>query len=52
VTLGHPAVDDYLAFVAARCRPNTLLPTAYDLKVFFTVVAKEPASVVGTCQGI
>ncbi len=46
VTLGHPVVDDYLAFVTARCRPNTVLATAYDLKVFFTVVAKEPASVV------
>lgn len=32
--------------MAARCRPNTLLATAYDLKVFFSVVAKEPADVV------
>ncbi|ULR54412.1 tyrosine-type recombinase/integrase [Streptomyces deccanensis] len=39
-------VDDYLEFVAARCRPNTLLATAYDLKVFFSVVPKEPADVV------
>jgi integrase len=39
-------VDDYLEFVGARCRPNTLLATAYDLKVFFSVVPKEPADVV------
>ncbi|MFE7842404.1 tyrosine-type recombinase/integrase [Streptomyces sp. NPDC057474] len=45
-SLGHPLVDDYLEFVAARCRPNTLLATAYDLKVFFSVVPKEPADVV------
>jgi integrase/recombinase XerD len=44
-SLGHPDVDDYLQFVAARARPNTLLATVYDLKVFFTVVGKEPASV-------
>jgi len=45
VRLGDPLVDDYLEFVAARCRPNTVLATAYDLKVFFGVVAKEPAGV-------
>ena len=43
--LGHPLVDDYLASVAARSRPNSTLAAAYDLKVFFTVVAKEPADV-------
>jgi len=45
LTLGHPLLDDYLAFVGARARPNTWLATAYDLKVFFTVVGKEPAQV-------
>ncbi len=35
VALGHPLVDDYLGFVAARARPNTLLAVAFDLKVFF-----------------
>ena len=45
VVLGHPLLDDYLEFVAARSRVNTLLATAYDLKVFFTVVAKPPAEV-------
>ncbi len=28
VGLGDPVVDDYLGFVAARCRPNTVLATA------------------------
>ena len=43
--LGHPLLDDYLEFVAARARPNTLLAAAYDLKVFFTEVVKQPAEV-------
>ncbi|MER5423948.1 hypothetical protein [Streptosporangium roseum] len=46
VSLGHALVDDYLEFVAARYRPNTLLATAYDLKVFFSEIPKEPADVV------
>lgn len=45
IALGHPLVDDYLELVQARSRRNTLLATAYDLKVFFTVVGKEPADV-------
>ncbi|MEU8976548.1 hypothetical protein AB0D11_46695 [Streptomyces monashensis] len=45
-SLGHALVDDYLEFVAARCSPNTLLATACDLKVFFSVVPKEPTDVV------
>jgi len=45
VVLGHHLLDGYLAFVAARARPNTLLAVGYDLKVFFTEVAKEPAGV-------
>lgn len=43
--LGHPLVDRYLEFVAARARPNTVLATAYDLKVFFSVVGKDPVEV-------
>ena len=27
-----------VGFLAGRCRPNTVLAVAYDLKVFFTVV--------------
>ena len=43
--LGHPLVDRYLEFVAGRARPNTLRAVAFDLKVFFTVVAKDPVAV-------
>ena len=43
--LGVPVLDDYLRFVAGRCRPNTVLAAAYDLKVFFTVVGKQPEQV-------
>ena len=45
ITLGHPLLDDYLAFVAARARVNTFLAVASDLKIFFDVVAKEPVHV-------
>ena len=45
IRLGHPLVDDYLEFVGARGATNTWLAAAYDLKVFFEVVAKEPAEV-------
>src|SRR5258706_9139520 len=31
-----------LEFLGGRCRPNTVLAAAYDLKVFFTVVAMPP----------
>ena len=43
--LGHPLLDRYLEFVAARARPNTVLAVGYDLKVFFSVVPKEPVEV-------
>ncbi len=45
IRVGHPVLDEYLEFVAARARPNTALATAYDLKVFFGTVAKEPKDV-------
>jgi site-specific recombinase XerD len=45
VRVGHPVLDHYLEFVEARARHNTLLATASDLRVFFSVVAKEPAEV-------
>jgi integrase/recombinase XerD len=48
ITLGHPLLDDYLAFVAARARTNTWLAVASDLKIFFEVVAKPPAEVTVT----
>ncbi len=42
---GLPLVDDYLEFLAGRARPNKVLAAGYDLKVFFTVVAKAPEDV-------
>ena len=45
VRLGHPQLDRYLEFVSARARPNTVLATGHDLKVFFSVVAKDPEKV-------
>src|SRR6202043_106483 len=45
VRLGVRLLDEYLAFLAGRCRPNTVLAVAYDLKVFFTVVGKAPRQV-------
>ena len=45
ISLGHPLVDGYLEFVGARGARNTWLAVAYDLKVFFEVVAKDPAEV-------
>jgi len=43
--LGDPLLDEYLRFVAARARPNTVLAQSFDLKVFFTVVGVEPTQV-------
>lgn len=45
LALGLPVVDEYLVFVGARARLNTWLATAFDLKVFFSVVHKAPAAV-------
>src|ERR1700737_4382783 len=45
VRLGHDLLDDYLRFVASRCRPNSVLAAGFDLKVFFAFVGKEPAVV-------
>ena len=43
--LGVRLLDEYLEFLAGRCRPNTVLAVAYDLQVFFTVVGKPPRQV-------
>jgi site-specific recombinase XerD len=43
--LGLPLTDEYLEFLAGRCRPNTVLAVAYDLKVFFTAADKPPEAV-------
>jgi integrase len=43
--VGHRLVDEFLVFAAGRARPNTVRAYAHDLKVFFTVVAKDPVDV-------
>ncbi|CAN5908713.1 site-specific tyrosine recombinase XerD [soil metagenome] len=45
IRVGHPLLDAYLELVAARARPNTVLAQAYDLKVFFSVIDREPGEV-------
>ena len=45
VRIGIPLADVYLEFLGGRCRPNTVLAAAYDLKVFFSVVGKPPDQV-------
>lgn len=45
ISLGHPLIDEYLELVRARARRNTLLATAYDLKVFFELVEADPLDV-------
>ncbi|MDP9388756.1 MAG: hypothetical protein M3Q48_12785 [Actinomycetota bacterium] len=39
-------LDAYVELVTARARCNTVLATAFDLKVFFSIVAKDPVDVV------
>jgi integrase/recombinase XerD len=46
IRLGHPLLDSYLEMVAARARWNTVEATAFDLKVFFSVIGKDPVEVV------
>jgi integrase/recombinase XerD len=43
--VGHELVDEFLEFVSGRARPNTVRAYAHDLKVFFSVVGKEPVEV-------
>jgi integrase len=45
VRLGHPLLDDYLRFVAARCRVNTVLAVGFDLTVFFRFTGLDPVAV-------
>jgi hypothetical protein len=52
ITLGHPLLDDFLAFVAVRARTNTRLAVASDLKIFFGVVAMEPTQVTPNEQSV
>jgi site-specific recombinase XerD len=46
--LNDPVLDRYLEFVESRCRHNTVLATASDLKLFFATVAKDPLAVTTT----
>ena len=34
-------LDRYVEFVAARCRPNTMIATTSDLRAFFAVIDKS-----------
>ena len=43
--VGHDLIDGFLEFLGARARPNTVRAYADDLKVFFTVVGKDPTEV-------
>lgn|SRR5512132_931895 len=45
IGLGHPLLDAYVELVTARARWNTVLATAFDLKVFFSIVDKDPLEV-------
>jgi len=45
VRIGHELADDYLTFLGGRARPNTVLATAFDLKVFLAWAKKEPSEV-------
>ena len=43
--VGHPLIDDFLAFASTRARPNTVRAYAFDLKAFFTTINKDPRQV-------
>src|SRR5438067_6586131 len=45
ISVGHPLLDSYVELVTARARWNTVLATAFDLKVFFSIVEKDPVEV-------
>ena len=45
VVVGHPLVDEYLEFCRSRCRPNTIIAIAWDLKTFFAFADKPPVKV-------
>lgn len=42
---GVPLADVHLEFLGGPCPPNTVRAAAYDLKVFFSVVARPPHQV-------
>jgi integrase/recombinase XerD len=48
VVVGHPLVDEYLEFCRSRCRSNTIIAIAWDLKTFFAFVDKPPVRVTSS----
>jgi site-specific recombinase XerD len=48
LSIGLDLVDDYLDFLRCRCRPNTWLNYAHDLKIFFNTVGKPVVEVATT----
>jgi site-specific recombinase XerD len=49
LSLGLELVDEYLDFLRCRCRPNTWLNYAHDLKIFFNTIDK-PVTEVSTAD--
>jgi integrase/recombinase XerD len=49
LSIGLDLLDDYLDFLRCRCRPNTWLNYAHDLKIFFNLVDK-PVTEVSTAD--
>lgn len=49
LSLGLELVDEYLDLLRCRCRPNTWLNYAHDLKTFFNIVDK-PVTEVSTAD--
>jgi integrase/recombinase XerD len=45
VSTRDEVVERYVEFVAGRCRPNTVIATASDLRAFFAVIDRHPAEV-------
>jgi len=43
--VGHELVDEFLSFAHGRARPATVRAYAHDLKVFFSIVRKDPVEV-------
>jgi integrase/recombinase XerD len=44
VRVGVRLVDQYLEFLSGRCRPNTVVAAAYDLKGAVALLQTEPVS--------
>jgi len=48
IGVGHRLLDAYVELVTARARWNTMLATTFDMKVFFSVVEKDPVDIEPT----